>query len=210
MKLDGMKKIILLGLILLIVAGIVVVALKGFNVSLFYRQHEELNIIIGKEVNINDIKSICREVFGNKSFIVRTVELFDDSISIRSESITNEEKLEIVNKINEKYEVELKADDLIINENPNIRIRDLVRPYIKPVIASGIVIICYLYLRYLKNSPLKFLVNSFIIILITELGIASLVAITRIPVPPVVVNLMVVISIIELIILISHKEKTLN
>ena len=210
MKLNGMKKILLLGIILLIVAGIVVVALKGFNVSLFYRQHEELNITIGKEVNIDDIKGVCKEVFGSKSFVVRAVELFDDSVSIRSESITNEEKSEIISKINEKYETDLKADDLMVNENPNIRIRDLIRPYIKPVIVSGIVIICYLYLRYLKNNPLKFLGNCFIIILITELGIASLVAITRLPVSPVVVNLMVVVSIIELIILISHKEKSIN
>ena len=136
MKLSGSKKILLLGIILLIVAGVVVVLLKGFNVSLFYRQHEELNIVIGKEVNIKDINGICKEVFGNKSFIVRSVELFDDSISIRAESITNEEKSELVNKINEKYSTELVAEDLTVNENPNIRIRDLIRPYVKPVIAS--------------------------------------------------------------------------
>ena len=35
MKIDGVKKIILLGMILLIVAGLVVVALKGFSVALF-------------------------------------------------------------------------------------------------------------------------------------------------------------------------------
>ena len=210
MKLSGSKKILLLGIILLIVAGVVVVLLKGFNVSLFYRQHEELNIVIGKEVNIKDINGICKEVFGNKSFIVRSVELFDDSISIRSESITNEEKSELVNKINEKYSTELVAEDLTVNENPNIRIRDLIRPYVKPVIASSVVIICYLYLRYIKNGALVFLEKSFAIILITEVVIASLVAISRLPVSPIVVNLMVAIAIIELIVLINKKEKSLN
>lgn len=210
MKLSGSKKILLLGIILLIVAGVVVVLLKGFNVSLFYRQHEELNIVIGKEVNIKDINGICKEVFGNKSFIVRSVELFDDSISIRAESITNEEKSELVNKINEKYSTELVAEDLTVNENPNIRIRDLIRPYVKPVIASSVVIICYLYLRYIKNGALVFLEKSFAIILITEVVIASLVAISRLPVSPIVVNLMVAIAIIELIVLINKKEKSLN
>ena len=210
MKLSGSKKILLLGIILLIVAGVVVVLLKGFNVSLFYRQHEELNIVIGKEVNIKDINGICKEVFGNKSFIVRSVELFDDSISIRAESITNEEKSELVNKINEKYSTELVAEDLTVNENPNIRIRYLIRPYVKPVIASSVVIICYLYLRYIKNGALVFLEKSFAIILITEVVIASLVAISRLPVSPIVVNLMVAIAIIELIVLINKKEKSLN
>ena len=36
MKLSGSKKIILLGLILLIVDGITIIVLKGFNVSLMY------------------------------------------------------------------------------------------------------------------------------------------------------------------------------
>ena len=49
MKLSGMKKIVLLGLILIIVAGAVVVALKGFNVSLIYEQHETIKLVIGKK-----------------------------------------------------------------------------------------------------------------------------------------------------------------
>ena len=103
MKLDGNKKIILLGLILLIVAGIIVVALKVFNVSLILQQHESVNIFICKEVNLKDIKSICNEVFGNKRVVLRNVELFDDSVNINVESITNEEKEVLVSKINEKY-----------------------------------------------------------------------------------------------------------
>ena len=42
MKLSGSKKIILLGIILLIIAGIVVVALKGVKVSLVLQQHDML------------------------------------------------------------------------------------------------------------------------------------------------------------------------
>ena len=66
MKLSGSKKILLLGIILLIIAGIVVVALKGVKVSLILQQHEEINVYIGKPTDINDVKSICKEVF--KSF----------------------------------------------------------------------------------------------------------------------------------------------
>lgn len=66
MKLSGTKKILLLGLILIIIAGIVVVALKGVNVSLLYEQHESVNLVVGKEIDINDIKDICKEVFNNK------------------------------------------------------------------------------------------------------------------------------------------------
>ena len=40
MELKGNKKILLLGMVLLIVAGIIVVALKGFKVSLILQKHE--------------------------------------------------------------------------------------------------------------------------------------------------------------------------
>ena len=50
MKLSGSKKILLLGIILLIIAGIVVVALKGVKVSLTLQQHETVKVYIGKKV----------------------------------------------------------------------------------------------------------------------------------------------------------------
>ena len=46
-KLSGNKKIILLGIVLLIIAGIVVVALKGVKVSMMLQQHESISIHIG-------------------------------------------------------------------------------------------------------------------------------------------------------------------
>ena len=126
---NGMKKIVLLGTILLIIAGLVVVALKGFNVSLFYKQHEEININVGKEINYSDLNSICKETFNNKKFEIRMMEIFNDSVNIRVDNtITDEEKTNLVNKINEKYGTELATSNLTVNKNFNIRIRDLIRP----------------------------------------------------------------------------------
>ena len=205
---SGMKKIILLGTILLIISGLIVVALKGFNVALFYKQHEEININVGKEINYLDINSICKEVFNNKKFEVRMMEIFNDSVNIRVENtITDDEKANLVSKINEIYQTELDASKLSINKNSNIRIRDLIRPYIKPVIASSVTIICYLYLRYRKNNPIEFLRISFVKIGLTELCLASIIAITRISVSPLVVNILVIIGVVELLALIKNKEK---
>lgn len=207
MKLSGSKKIVLLGLILLIIAGAVVVALKGFNVDLMLEQHEEMNIVIGKEINIKDIKSICKEVFKNKQVVVRTVDLFNDSVNISVESMTDEEKNELVNKINEKYETELSAENLSAYTVSNVRIRDLVRPYISPVLISVIVIVAYLIIRFRKMSVLKLLGKLFGIIILTEAVIASIIAISRIPVSATIVNLMTVVAVIELIFYISKTEK---
>ena len=46
MELKGNKKILLLGMVLLIVAGIIVVALKGFKVSLILQKHESNKLCI--------------------------------------------------------------------------------------------------------------------------------------------------------------------
>lgn len=205
---NGMKKILLLGTILLIIAGLVVVALKGFNVSLFYKQHEEININVGKEISYTDINSICKEVFNNKKFEIRMMEIFNDSVNIRVENtITDDEKASLVSKINEKYGTEIDSVALTVNKNFNIRIRDLIRPYIKPVIASAIMIICYLYLRFRKYNPIEFFRVSFVDIGLTELCLASIIAITRIAVSPLIVNILVIVGVVELLLLINKKEK---
>ncbi len=206
MKLDGNKKIILLGLILLIIAGIVVVALKGFNVSLILQQHESVNLVIGKEIDLKDIKSICNEVFGNKKVVLRNVELFNDSVNINVESITNEEKEELVTKINEKYGTEITVEGLTVNSNSNVRIRDLIKPYFKPVILSIVLIIVYLIIRFRKENTLNVLGTIAGIIVLTEAALASIIAIVRIPLSPIMINLMTVVAIIELLVYINKKE----
>ena len=209
MKLSGNKKIILLGIILLIIAGIVVIALKGVNVSLILHQHESLNLFITKEINLNDIKDISKDVFKEKKVIVRELELFNNSINIVAESITDEEKESLIKKINEKYQTEFTVESIEVKTNSNIRIRDLVRPYIKPVFISSLLIIVYMIIRFRKLNMIKLLAKIFGIIILTEALIASLFAIFRIPLSPIIINIMGVVAIIELIIY-MHKIENMS
>ena len=207
MKLDGYKKLFLFGVILLIVAGIFVVALKGVNVSLQLQKHESIVVKVGKEVELKDINQICGEVFENKKSIVKNVEMFNDSVDIVVEQITDEEKEELINKINEKYGVSLTVDDLTINSNSNIRIRDLVKPFIIPTIISIILIgIVYLAIYRTKEVVIKF-IKTLIITLITEALIASVIAITRIPLSETIIILMLFVAIIEIMVIMNKKEK---
>lgn len=209
MKLSGMKKILLLGLILLVIAGAVVVALKGFNVSLIMQQHESISLYIGKQIEIKDIKNICNEVFGNKKVILREIELFNDSINVSVETITNEEKEQFVNKINEKYGTTFTAENVTVNTNANIRIRDLVKPYFKPVIVSAVLIAVYLVIRFRSMNAFKLLGKILGIIVLTEIALASFIAIIRIPLSPILINLMATIAVIELLVYINKKEKNI-
>lgn len=207
MKLSGSKKILLLGIILLIVAGIVVVALKGVKVSLMLQQHESINVYLGKKAEIEDVKNICKEVFGNKTVVVRGVEYFNDSFNINVESITDEEKNILVQNLNKKLETDLTAELLNVSTTPNIRIRDVIKPYIKPVIISTILITVYMIIRFRKMNAVKLLTKVFGLIILTEAVIFSLIAITRIPLSPTIINLMAVVAVIELILYINKTEK---
>ena len=206
MKISGSKKIILLGIILLIIAGIVVVALKGVKVSLILQQHEELNIYIGKPTDIKDMKDICKEVFKDKNFVVRDLDVFNDAYSINVESVINEEKDELINKVNEKFGVNITIDDISEKNVSNIRIRDIVKPYIKSVLISTVLIAVYLVIRFRKENAAKLLGKIAGIILLTEAMIFSIIAVIRIPLSAIMINFMAVISLIELCLYINKLE----
>lgn len=206
MKLSGSKKIILLGIILLIIAGIVVVALKGVKVSLVLQQHEEINIYVGKPTELKEMKSVCKEVFGDKQFVLMDIDTFNDAYSINVESFTNEEKQALLTKVNEKFEVELTEEDISEKTLSNIRVRDMVKPYVKPVIISVLLIIVYMIIRFRKEKVAKLLGKIFGIVILTEAVIFSIIAIARIPLSATMINLMAVIAVVELCIYINKLE----
>ena len=67
------KKILIFSLIILILAGMVIVALKGFNVDLMLRKHDSIEYTIGKDFEIKDVKEISKEVFQNKKVVIKVI-----------------------------------------------------------------------------------------------------------------------------------------
>lgn len=210
MKLSGSKKIILLGIILLIIAGIVVVALKGVKVSLVLQQHEEINIYVGKPTELKDMKSICKEVLGDKRFVLLRIDTFNDAYSINAESFTNEEKQALISKVNEKFEVEITEGDISEKTLSNIRVRDIIKPYIKPVIISVLLMVVYMIIRFRKENAFKLLGKIFGMVVLTEAVIFSIIAIARIPLSATMINLMSVIAVVELCLYINKLENKIR
>ena len=62
-----MKNKILVGLAIVIIIGIIIITFLGFNVDICYRNYNLVDIKIGQDFNINDIKQITNEVFPKKS-----------------------------------------------------------------------------------------------------------------------------------------------
>lgn len=176
------KKIIISAIIaLIILAGIVVVNIFGFYKELRYEKSQRIDIYVEQAVDQAKIKDIANEVLGMHN-MVQTVEVYEDMVTIRARSISEEQKNEIVNKVKENYEFEQTADKTDINIVPATRIRDMYKRYVLPFVISGVLVVAYMAIRYYKKGLLKVLANSILIPVVAELLLLSLMAIVRIPI----------------------------
>lgn len=175
-------KIILAIIILLIVGGTVVVILKGFNVDLINRATQKVELNLGKTFETKDIKEITNEVFEGKQVIIQKIEVYEDSVAITTDEITDEQKSNLVQKINEKYSTELKAEDITIKDIPNTDIKDIVKPYIVPIIISTVIILLFIAVRFYKIGMLKTVLKYGLILVIVQVVLFAVMAITRFPI----------------------------
>ena len=210
-----MKKIIYAVLICVIIAGIVIIATLGLNADIIYSKNVQIDVYIGKTVDIKDIESIAREVFPGERIIVQEIELFQDMVSITiSDNRTEEElntKIEELNtKINEKYELENSVDDISVTHNPKIKLSSLIMPYALTIGISMIIILVFVGIRYKKLGVLKTLVTYILSIGAVEMILLSIIAITRLPINRFVIPVGLLLLIVIITILGFKNEKKLT
>ena len=203
------KRIVILGLILLIVAGLIVVSLKGFNVTLMFGSHETVELKVDKPIDMSHVKEICDEIFQNKAYVVKELEVFGDSFQINVKSITDEEKNNLIEKVNEKFETEKTVEDLRIRFVANKRIRDIVRPYVIPMLIVFGIVCLYALIRFRKINSLKLVMTDMGQIILTEIVLLSVIAIVRIPVNDLWINGLLLIAIVEWVYFFGKAEDNL-
>ncbi len=177
-----MKKVIQILLICLIIAGIVVISTVGFNVGLKYSEHKEISINISKEFNVSDIRNITKEVFGNKPVIIQQVELYKDMVQISVKEASEEQVSSLNDKINEKYGLENAISDVKVVDIPNVRLRNVIKPYILPVSIVSVLTIIFAMIVYRKLGVWKVLYDTAMAIVAPQAILSSLYAVTRIPI----------------------------
>lgn len=208
------KKIIYGILILIILAGTIIISTIGLNVGVNYSKNAKIYIYLGKSFESKDIKQISKEVFETNNIMVQKVELYEDMvvITVKQNNVGNiDEKLEILNnKINEKYELKNKVEDIEVNYEPKTRLSSIVKPYVLPISISICIILIYALIRYKKIKIFEVLVSYIFAILVPEAVFLSTLAITRIPVNSFIPPIGVLIYIISLTIVTILKEKKLE
>lgn len=181
MKQNSTKILVILIAVILVVGSIMLFA-KGLAFELKYQNNQKIGISIGKEFNEDDIRQITSEVLGNQQVIIQAIEVYKDAVSITTTQITDEQKASIVTKINEKYGTEISADSVSIENIAHVRGRDIIKPYVVPFVVATAIILAYIVIRYNKLNSLEVLTQSIGIIVLAQLVLLGIMAITRMPV----------------------------
>ena len=145
----------------------------------------------------------------NTPVIIQKVEVFEDTVSITAKEITDEQKQNIISKVNEKYGTNLSADSTEIESISNTRGRDLVKPYIFGFVMSILIILIYIAVRYMNLGVLKTLGQTILTLVLTQAVLLSVIAITRIPVGRLTMPIVVAVYLLTLIGLTTKFEKDL-
>ncbi len=177
-----MEKIIKILLICLIIAGTIITATVGLNVGLKYSANTQININIGKEFAIKDIENITNEVFENKRVIIQQVELYKDMVQITVKEASEEQLSELNTKINEKYGIENAISDLEIINNSNVRLRNIIKPYILPIIIVSVIFILINMIIYRKIGIWTAAYITAMNIVAPQAILSSIYAVTRLPI----------------------------
>ena len=202
-------KILVVLIALILVVGIIMIFTKGLAFDLRYQDAKKIELNIGQEFTISDMRSITKEVFGNQSVLIQQVEVYKDSASITTSEITDEQKSDLIAKINEKYGTELKADDITVEETTHVRGRDIIKPYILPFVVSTALALLYVVIRYYKLNALDVLVKSVGIIALSQLVLLCIMAITRMPIGNFTIPLVLIVYVLSMFMCTTKFEEDL-
>jgi len=109
------NKVLYVVMIIVILLGCVMMAMKGFNSGILYSKHKRIEVVIGGEYNLEDVAKIAKETIKEKS-IVRKTTLFETSVAIDAKDIKEEEIFNLFSKLNEKYGKDYDVKDLKRNQ----------------------------------------------------------------------------------------------
>lgn len=208
------KKIIYCVLFAIIIIGIIVASTLKFNFSIDYVDAKRMNIYISKQVEIEDIKNMVNDIYGTKNK-VEYVETFKDMVSVTIPNIYDEAKetefkTELINRINNKYQTELNAEEIETTIVPHFRGRDFISRYIMPIIIVAIIVLAYFAIRYRKLNAAKIALNAIGNMALVEAVYISIIAITRLEISKYTVPFGMLIAVITLMSLTTNYENKLE
>lgn len=202
-QLTAKQKIICIVVIAIMLAGISVICTTGFNLSLMYSNNKRIDVYIGKDFSLGDIKVLADETIeGNK--VLQTAEILDDYATITVKDASEEQINNFKTKIAEKYDVSEKLQSIKTTEVPSVNVIDVMKPYIFPITLTTLIATIYLAIRFREKNVLKVIAKVIISLIIVEVCYFSIIAITRIPFSDLIMPIGLLIYIVSLMIIVNN------
>lgn len=177
------KKIIsFIVITLIILVGIAAIFAFKLNFTLRYSEHTTINVYLGKAYNLQEIKPIVEETLGKQETIYQEIETFGDSLAITVKDATDEQVSNLESKLKEKYEIESTDKIIQTNKIGKLRGRDIVKPYIVPMLIATIIMLIYIAIRYIKLGVFKTICTLLVRLVVSEALLLSAIAIFRMPI----------------------------
>ena len=203
-------KIIIALIAIILIAGTIMLCTKGLVFGLNYEDSKKVEINLGKQFEEKDIKEITNDVFGKQPVLIQAIEVYKDAVSITTTEISDEQKSNLITKLNEKYGTDISTDDITIEANAHIRGRDIVKPYIVSFAIATVIVLVYLSIRYYKLNSLKVLAKSIGIMLFAQLILLAIIAIARIPIGVLTMPVVLLIYVLSTYICTTKFDKDLD
>lgn len=175
------NKAIYVFLIILIIAGAIVYTVKGLNKELNYSNRQQFEISAASTFDVSKVETIAKEVLSNRNVKVQKVERFNNALEIISTEISEDEKQNIINKVNEEYNETISNDDISIISVPETRVKDILMPYILPIIITLTAVLLYFVLVYSKLGLKSVIFKGIAVPVLILLSYYSIIVILRIP-----------------------------
>ena len=205
-----MKNKIRILAVIIIIIGIILIAVKGLVFDLNYAENKQIQITIDAEFELKDIEQMAKEVFNNQDFKLNIVGEDEDTISIKIRDYTDEQLLQLNDKINEKYGLSNNVEDIERYYNTNVRGRDIVKHFVVAMVISTVLVAIYSMIKYRKLKPYKVLIELVLKLFLSQMLLISIYSITRLPISRVTMSISIVLYLIVLTVFTAEKEKQIN
>lgn len=204
------EKIMKIVMVLIILIGMILLFTKGLKFDLRYEQAQKIEVNLGKKFEVKDVEQITKEVFGDQATLIQKVEVYEEGLSVTAKEITEEQKVDFVTKINEKYGTEMKAENVVIDTVPKTRGRDVIKPYIIPLSIATIIILAYMGIRYHKLSTIRTITRTLGTVILFQIVLLSFLSMTRMPIGRITISIVLTVFLLSFVLCTTVFEKELK
>lgn len=172
------NKVIYGALAVILTIAIIITLTLGLKVDLYYGEGYTIKFTETATIETGEVESIVKEIWGD-TFGVQRIEFFNDSAVIKVKEVDDDKIQKLCDKLNEKYSSELQTSNFKIDHVANVKIRNIIEPYIIPAVLSLIIVSLFYAIRY---RGVRQMLELLLYLVIAEGIVYSVYAICRVPI----------------------------